>query len=121
VLARNVASIKRPPKVEEEEVEILTSDQVRLVTEKLAGHLLYEIAVVDLATGMRRGELLALRLSEVDLDGVTVCIERSLEETRSGSGSNNPRPNTASVLSRLDATQCRCSAARAPAQAARGS
>jgi integrase len=84
VLARNVASIKRPPKVEEEEVEILTSDQVRLVIDKLVGHPLYEIAVVDLATGMRRGELLALRLSDIDLDGATVRIERSLEETRAG-------------------------------------
>jgi integrase len=45
---------------------------------------LYEIAVVDLATGMRRGELLALRLSDVDLDRATVRIERSLEETREG-------------------------------------
>jgi integrase len=40
--------------------------------------------VVDLATGMRRGELLALRLSDIDLDGATVRIERSLEETRDG-------------------------------------
>jgi integrase len=48
------------------------------------GHPLNEIAVVDLATGMRRGELLALRLSDIDLDGATVRIERSLEETRDG-------------------------------------
>jgi integrase len=35
--------------------------------------------LVDLATGMRRGELLALRLSGVDLDRATVRIERWLE------------------------------------------
>src|SRR5215467_8122177 len=33
---------------------------------------------------MRRGELLGLRLSDVDLDAATVRIERSLEETKSG-------------------------------------
>jgi integrase len=84
VLARNVAAVISPPKVTEEEIEILTEDQINLVIDKLAGHPLYEIAVVDLATGMRRGELLALRLSDVDLDRATVRIERSLEETREG-------------------------------------
>ena len=61
VLARNVASVISPPEVEEEEIEILTEDQITLVTNGLVGHPLYEIAVVELATGMRRGELLALR------------------------------------------------------------
>jgi hypothetical protein len=54
------------------------------VLDRLQGHPLYEIIVLDLATGMRRGELLALRLSDVDLDRATVRIERSLEETREG-------------------------------------
>jgi integrase len=60
-----------PPKVEEEEIEILTEDEINIVLDKLVGHPLYEIAVVDLNTGMRRGELLALRLSDIDLDGAT--------------------------------------------------
>jgi integrase len=85
VLARNVASAISPPTVEEEEIEILTADQITTVIEKLAGHPpLYEIAVVDLATGLRRGELLALRLSDVDLESATLRVERSLEETNSG-------------------------------------
>jgi integrase len=84
VLARNVASIISPPAVEEREIEILTSDQIKLVVDKLAGHPLYEIAVVDLATGLRRGELLALRLSDVDLDAGIVRVEQSLEETKAG-------------------------------------
>jgi integrase len=47
--------------------------------------------VVDLATGMRRGELLALRLSDVDLDGATVRIERSLEETKNSLRFKQPK------------------------------
>ena len=84
VLARNVASVISPPKVEEEEIRILTADQIVTVIERLVGHPLYEIAVVDLATGVRRGELLAMRLSDVDLDEAKIRIERSLEETRNG-------------------------------------
>jgi len=84
VLARNVSAVISPPKVEEEEIEILTADQISHVKDKLVGHSLYDIIVLYLATGMRRGELLALRLSDVDLDLATVRIERSLEETKSG-------------------------------------
>ena len=40
-----------------------------MVIDKLAGHRLYEIVVVDLATGLRRGELLALRLENERLCG----------------------------------------------------
>jgi integrase len=84
ILTRNVASAISPPKVEEEEIEILTAEQIDLVVRKLQGHPLYEIAMVDLDTGMRRGELLALRLSDVDLERATVRVERSLEETKGG-------------------------------------
>jgi integrase len=83
-LSRNVASIVSPPKVEENEVEILTSDQIALVLDKLQNHPLYEIVAVDLSTGLRRSELLALRLSDVDLDAATLSVERALEETMAG-------------------------------------
>jgi integrase len=83
-LARNVASAIRPPKVDEEEVEILDAEQVALVLRKLEGHLLYAVSALALASGMRRGELLALRIGDVNFDGASVRVERSLEETRAG-------------------------------------
>jgi hypothetical protein len=43
VLSRNVAGVKRPPRVEEEEIEILTTEQIDLVLNKLEGHPLYAI------------------------------------------------------------------------------
>jgi integrase len=69
----------------------------------------YDIAVLDINTGMRRGELLALRLSDFDLDAATVSITRSLEETREGLRFKPPKtkrgvrtisipPNTVVVL-----------------------
>ena len=39
-IARNVAAIRKPPKVEEQELEILTADQIAEVRTKLAGHSL---------------------------------------------------------------------------------
>ena len=59
-IARNVAAIRKPPPVEEQELEILTADQISEVRTKLAGHTLLPIVELALATGMRRGELLGL-------------------------------------------------------------
>ena len=83
-LARNVASVISPPKVEEEEVETLSADEVAITLHKLQGHGLYSIVTVALGTGMRRGELLAIRWSDTDLHGATMRVERSLEETKEG-------------------------------------
>src|SRR5215813_5858380 len=58
-LARNVAGVIRPPAVEKGEIEILTATEVATALQKLQGHELYAITSTGLATGMRRGELLA--------------------------------------------------------------
>jgi integrase len=83
-VSRNVAAVRRPPAVEEREVEILSPDQVKAVLDSLRGHSLHPIASLALTTGMRRGELLALEWSDVDLDRAVLRVERSLEETRAG-------------------------------------
>jgi integrase len=84
VLARNVVAVFAPPKVEDEEVKILDEAAVPEVLTKLANHVLAPIADLGLATGCRRGELLALAWDCVDLNTAVVKIERSLEETRDG-------------------------------------
>jgi integrase len=83
-ISRNVAAIRRPPKVESQEIGILTPAQVTAVLEALESHPLHPIASLALATGMRRGELLALQWSDVDLAGGKLKVERSVEETKTG-------------------------------------
>ena len=60
-LSRNVASVHKPPKVEQQEIEILERDQVTTALEKFDGHALFPIVSLALDTGMRRGELLGLQ------------------------------------------------------------
>ena len=84
VLARNVAGIISPPKVDHQEVEILKVDEIAVVLHKLRDHDLFSMTAIDLATGLRRGELLALPWRNVDLEGASVLVDRSLEETRAG-------------------------------------
>ena len=44
-------------------------------------------------TGLRRGALLALRWSDLDLDGGLLSVRQSLEETRSGLRFKSPKTN----------------------------
>jgi integrase len=84
VVQRNVASMVDAPAVQPKEIEILTAAQVQTVLQTLRGRSLYPIAAVAFGTGMRRGELLALRWQDVDLDGAKLRVERALEQTKRG-------------------------------------
>src|SRR5262245_43704852 len=90
-IARNVASIHSPPKVEENEIEILSAEQIADVLTKLGGHAFYPIVALTLDTGMRRGELLDLQWGDIDLDAATLRVERSLEETNAGLRLKSPK------------------------------
>ena len=56
LVPRNVASIQGAPKVEADELRILTAEQVAALPALLDGHELAAPTVVALFTGMRRGE-----------------------------------------------------------------
>jgi integrase len=84
ISANNPVAQADPPAVEQTEIEILGPDQVIEVLQGLKGRPLYPVAVVALATGMRRGELAALRWKDVDLEGGKIRVEQSLEQTKAG-------------------------------------
>ena len=81
LVLRNVCAVQRPPKVESEEMHILTPEQVAGFSALLDGHEFAAPAVTALFTGMRRGELLGLRWRNVDLDAKLIKVRESLEET----------------------------------------
>ncbi len=83
-LARNVVGVHQPPKAEDTEIEILTSEQVVDVLTALEGNALFAIVSLALATGMRRGELLGLQWGDIDLESGTLKVERAVEETSAG-------------------------------------
>ena len=90
IITTNPAAVVSPPKVQDKEIEIIREDEIRNVLGKLKGHL-RSIATLALATGMRRGELLALRWIDVDLDAGAIRVERSLEQTRAGLRFKSPK------------------------------
>jgi integrase len=82
LIQSNPARSAKRPKVDRSEVEILSETQVRDVLRKLQGRPFYRVAALGLATGMRRGEICALRWKDVDLDGASLRVEQSLEQTK---------------------------------------
>jgi integrase len=84
LVTRNVADVVKPPKVEMGEVEILDAEALTYLLDELKDQPFYAITAMALATGMRRGELLALRWTDLDLTAATVKVERSLEQTNAG-------------------------------------
>jgi integrase len=60
VVARNVVSAHTAPKVEHAKIVILDAGQVPILLDMIAGHALGPIGATGVATGCRRGELLAL-------------------------------------------------------------
>jgi integrase len=84
LVVRNVASEEPPPRIEAEKMRILTPVQVRELMTQLIGRPMYAPAVTALFTGVRRGELLALRWADIDLERKMMRIHASLEETKAG-------------------------------------
>jgi integrase len=86
VIFQNPAAVVHPPRVQQNEIEVIREDEIKLVLNALRGRNLplYTIATVALATGARRGELLALRWQNIDLDAGKLRIEQSLEQTKAG-------------------------------------
>jgi integrase len=68
------------PKVPHQEAAVLRAEEIPVLLNGLKGKTLYPIAVLGLGTGMRLGELLALRWQDVDLDGGKLEVKRSLEQ-----------------------------------------
>jgi integrase len=81
LVRQNVAKLVDPPRVPATEIAILRADELA-VLEKLRGRALYPIGITALGTGMRRGELVALRWQDVDLDRGVIRVEQSLEATK---------------------------------------
>ena len=77
ITERNVASLVRLPKLEQEDPRHFTAEQARRFLDAARDEPIGSLYAIALYTGLRRGELLALTWRDVDLDGGTVAVRRS--------------------------------------------
>lgn len=66
------------PKVEHKEMKTLTADQLSAFFREAKESGVYELYYLDLATGLRRGELLGLKWADVDFDRGALKIQRAI-------------------------------------------
>ncbi len=86
LIARNPCDVfrKRLPKVERREMTALTAEQSQRLLDAIRHTRVYWPVLIALATGARRGEILALRWKNMGDSTGTARIVESLEQTKAG-------------------------------------
>jgi integrase len=79
LIPRNVTDAVKAPQVLRREVKPLTATQVRALLSAASGDPLEALYVVAVHTGLRQGELLGLKWSDVNLETSTLSVQRSLD------------------------------------------
>ena len=80
LVVRNVADLVDPPRKSRREMAVYDEDQARKLIATASGDRFEALGVLVLATGMRQGELLALRWSEVNLEKATLTVLATLQQ-----------------------------------------
>ncbi|MCW2608732.1 MAG: integrase family protein [Frankiales bacterium] len=78
LVAKNVAAQVKRPQVERTEARYLVPNDVRRLLEVVAEDRLRALFVLLLGTALRRGEALALRWDDIDLDGSVLRVRGTL-------------------------------------------
>lgn len=79
LIPRNVCDLTDPPRVRRHEMKTLTPDQARAFLDHVRRDRLYALYLLAITTGMRQGELLGLRWSDVDLAHGRLQVTHSLQ------------------------------------------
>lgn len=82
LLARNPADAVEPPRPTRAEMKVLNEQEVARLIQAASGSRFYVPILLALTTGLRRGEILGLKWSDIDLDAGTLSVRRSLEQTK---------------------------------------
>lgn len=93
LLARNVSEdvSSLPRDSQPHERQTLTPEQAQKLLDAAKGHRLEAMITLALATGMRRGELLALRWQDIDLHHRSLSVRRSVSRLPGGHRVHEPK------------------------------
>ncbi len=97
LLARNTCDLVSPPRRKRFEIQPLSMQQIHQLLVAARGHRLEALFILALATGMRRGELIALKWQDLDLEKGTLQVRRILTRIPSklaGKGFEEAEPKT---------------------------
>lgn len=84
-IAKNPAvgsKISLPKKQEKESIKVLTKEEQKLLEKECEKHRLGKAIILDLYSGMRQGELLALTWTDIDFENNTITINKQLQRLK---------------------------------------
>jgi integrase len=84
LIPRNATEAVKPPRPSRREMRPLSPAEVGRFLEAARGDEHEAIFVLAVSSGMRQGELLALRWEDADLEAGTLRVQRSLSHTKDG-------------------------------------
>jgi len=96
LIPRNPAASARPPKIRQEEITPLDVEQTRVLLEAAKDDRFECLYILSLTCGLRMGESLGLKWSDIDFDARTLRIHRQLQRIREGGGLVFSEPKNAS-------------------------
>ena len=104
MLVRNPADAVEPPKVERREMHTLDASRTAWLFTAAEGSRLYTAIVLESTLGIRRGEVFALRWSDLSFNAGVATIRRSLQQTNAGLKFKTPKNGKARRVSLLKLT-----------------
>ena len=101
LLLRNPCDAVVSPRPQKVEMRFLEPDQLTELLETAGGHCCYTAIVLAVSTGMRLGEICALRWQDIDMEEGFLSVRRSLEYTAT-TGMRFKPPKTGRSVRRID-------------------
>ncbi len=78
LINRNVCDVVSPPRKTRYEIQPLNTEQIQKLLSVLSGHKWEALFTLAIVTGLRRGEILALKWQDINVDTGTLQVRRIL-------------------------------------------
>ncbi|HET6359168.1 site-specific integrase, partial [Streptomyces sp.] len=98
LITRNVASLVEPPRVKQREIWPWSLEETLTFLEAARRDPLYAAFVLAVAMGLRRGELVGLRWSDVDLDNRVLHVRQQTQRRRGSLYDDDPKSRRRRVV-----------------------
>ncbi|MEU6323048.1 tyrosine-type recombinase/integrase [Streptomyces sp. NPDC047009] len=91
LITRNVAALVEPPRVKQQEIRPWSLEETPSFLEAARADPLYAAFVLAIAMGLRRGELVGLRWSDLDLDNRVLHVRQQTQRRRGTLYDDDPK------------------------------
>ncbi len=78
IITENPCKAVELPKVEKQEMQTIPAEQLQAFLTEAKASGVYEMYYIELSTGLRRGELLGLKWSDIDWNNAVITVRRQI-------------------------------------------